>query len=170
MEYFLKIATVFLVAGIKYFWATPYSFGMRLNVWETLIFMEAGGILGFLLYYYFFGFLFKELKLLWPIVYQFTPILFKVRFEMWRARQKAKKSSARKFTHRNKIIVKVRKLYGMWGIVILSPVILSIPVGALLGFKYFKHNRHFITYMLLSILVWGVISVSFFSTFMVHHH
>ena len=170
MEYFLKLATVFFVAGIKYFWATPYSFGMRLNVWETLISMEAGGILGFLFYYYIFGFLFKELKLLWPIVYRFTPILFKVRFEMWLIRRQLKKSTARKFTHRNKIIVKVRRLYGMWGIVILSPVVLSIPVGALLGFKYFKHNHHFIPYMLLSIAVWGVVSVTFFSLFMVHHY
>ena len=168
MEYFLKLASVFLVAGIKYFWATPYSFGLKLDAWETFLFMETGGILGFLFYYYFFGFLFKELKLLWPVVYRFTPILFKVRFEIWWNLQKTKKITARKFTNRNKIIVKMRRRYGIWGLVILSPIILSIPVGALLGFKYFKHNHHFIPYMLLSIVIWGIISVSLFSSFMTH--
>jgi len=168
MEYILKIASVFLVASLKYFWASPYSFGLKLNEWETLFIMEAGGIIGFLFYYYFFGFLFKELKLLWPIVYNFTPVLFKVRFEMWLVRHRFKRVNARKFTHRNKIIVNMRRRFGIWGLVILSPVVLSIPVGALLGSKYFKHNHHFIPYMILSIALWGVISVGFFSTFM-HH-
>ena len=168
MEYILKLLTVFLIASVKYFWATPYSFGMKLNEWETIFFMEAGGILGFLFFYYFFGFLFKELKLLWPIVYHFTPVLFKVRFEMWRKRRKIQLLNAKKFTKRNKLIVRMRKRYGMWGLVVLSPIVLSIPVGALLGNKYFRHDHHFIPYMLLSIVIWGIVSVSFFSTFMNH--
>jgi len=168
MEYILKLLSVFLVASIKYFWATPYSFGMKLNEWETIFFIEAGGILGFLFFYYFFGLLFKELKLLWPIVYRFTPVLFKVRFEMWLKRKRHNRIYAKKFTKRNKLIIRMRTRYGMWGLVILSPIILSIPVGALLGNKYFSHNHHFIPYMLLSIAVWGVVSVAFFSTFM-HH-
>jgi hypothetical protein len=168
MEYLLKLISVFLVASIKYFWATPYSFGLRLNEWETILIIEAGGILGFLFFYYFFGFLFKELKLIWPKVYHFTPILFKVRFEMWLNSRRSNRINARKFTKRNKMIVRMRKRYGMWWLVILSPIMLSIPVGALLGNKYFKHNHHFIPYMLLSIFIWGIASVALFSTFM-HH-
>ena len=160
--------SVFLIASVKYFWATPYSFGMKLNEWETIFFLEAGGILGFLFFYYLFGFLFKELKLLWPFVYRFTPVLFKVRFEMWVKRQKSNRINARKFTKRNKMIIQMRKRYGMWGLVILSPIILSIPLGALLGNKYFKHNHQFMPYMILSIVVWGIASVAFFSTFMNH--
>lgn len=166
MEYILKLVSVSLVASVKYFWATPYSFGLKLNEWETLFFIETGGIFGFLFFYYFFAFLFKELKLLWPIVYNFTPVIFKVRFEMWVIRRIQKKITARKFTKRNKMIIKMRRRYGIWGLVILSPIILSIPVGALLGTKYFSHNRHFIPYMLLSIMIWGIVSVSFFSSFM----
>ena len=105
---------------------------------------------------------------MWPIVYRFTPVLFKVRFEMWIKRRQLKRKYARKFTKKNKMIVRMRRRYGMWGIVILSPVILSIPVGALLGNKYFSHDHHFIPYMLLSIVIWGIVSVSFFSTFMNH--
>jgi hypothetical protein len=168
MEYLLKLISVFLVASIKYFWATPYSFGLRLNEWETIFFIEAGGILGFLFFYFFFGFLFKELKLIWPKVYHFTPILFKVRFEMWLNSRRSNRINTRKFTKRNKMIVRMRKRYGMWWLVILSPIILSIPVGALLGNKYFRHNHHFIPYMLLSIFIWGIVSVALFSTFM-HH-
>ena len=56
MEYILKIVSVFIVASLKYFWASPYSFGLKLNEWETLFIMEMGGILGFMFYYYSFGF------------------------------------------------------------------------------------------------------------------
>lgn len=87
---------------------------------------------------------------------------------MWLKSHRANRVNARKFTKRNKMIVRMRKRYGMWGLVVLSPIILSIPVGALLGNKYFRHNHQFIPYMLLSILIWGIVSVALFSTFM-HH-
>ena len=168
MEYIFKMISVILVASIKYFWATPYSYGLKLYEFETLFFIESGGIFGFLFFYFFFGFLFRELKILWPIVYRFTPILFKVRFEMWLSHKRASRIGSRKFTIRNKIIVLMRRRYGMWGLIILSPIILSIPVGAFLGNKYFRKNVRFIPYMLFSIAVWGVVSVTVFSTFMNH--
>lgn len=168
MEYILKLLNVSFVASIKYFWSTPYAFILNLNVLETFLSIEIGGIIGFLLYYYFFRFLLKELTLLWPVVYNFTPALFKVRFELWRARRRQKLLTRRKFTYMNKFIVRIRKRYGMWGIIVLSPVILSIPFGALLGTKYFPHRQGFIPYMILSISIWGVISVALFGALMNH--
>jgi len=168
MEYILKLLNVSFIASIKYFWSAPYAFLLRLNAWETLFCIEIGGILGFLLYYYFFRFLLAKLKLLWPTVYYFTPTIFKVRFELWLERRRKRILTRRKFTATNKFIVKIRRRYGMWGIIVLSPVILSIPIGALLGTKYFPHRHGFIPYMILSISVWGVISVAFFGVFM-HH-
>jgi hypothetical protein len=56
----------------------------------------------------------------------------------------------------------------MPGIVILTPIILSIPLGALLGTKYFHHRKSFIPWMLLSIFAWGIVSVLFFGIFMPH--
>ena len=168
MEYILKLLNVSLIASLKYFWSTPYAFILDLNILEAFLCIEIGGIIGFLLYYTFFRFLFKEIKILWPIVYKFTPLIFKVRFELWRKRRREKLMTRRKFTRMNKFIVRTRKRFGMWGIIILSPVILSIPIGAILGTKYFSHRHSFIPYMILSISVWGVISVAFFGVLMNH--
>ena len=168
MEYILKLLNVSLIASLKYFWSAPYAFILDLNLLEAFLCIEVGGIIGFLLYYYFFRILFKELKLLWPVVYKFTPLIFKVRFESWRLQRRKKLMTQRKFTRMNKFIVKTRRRFGMWGIIVLSPVILSIPIGALLGTKYFAHRRGFIPYMILSISVWGVISVAFFGVLMNH--
>jgi len=166
MEYILKLLNVSLIASLKYFWTAPYAFILDLNILEAFLCIEIGGIIGFLLYYYFFRILFKELKLLWPVVYKFTPYIFKVRFELWRERRRNNLMTRKKFTRTNKLIVKIRKRFGMWGIIVLSPVILSIPIGALLGTKYFSHRHGFIPYMIISISVWGVISVAFFGVLM----
>jgi hypothetical protein len=168
MEYILKLLNVSFIASFKYFWSTPYAFMLKLNSLETLFCIEIGGIIGFLLYYYFFRFLLAKIKLLWPMVYYFTPTIFKVRFELWLERRRKRILTRRKFTSTNKFIVKIRRRYGMWGIIVLSPIILSIPIGALLGTKYFPHRQGFIPYMILSISIWGVISVAFFGVFINH--
>ncbi len=157
-----------VIASVKFFWATPYAYLFHLNKVETLVSIQLGGLLGFLFFYSFFSFLLKELKLLWPLVYFITPRIFKVRFERWRERRRAAKLTASKFTGRNKMIAKIRRKYGMFGIVILTPVLLSIPVGAFLGTKYFHNRKGFIPMMLLSIFVWGIVSVLAFGTIL-HH-
>lgn len=164
MQYLLKYINVIIIASVKFFWATPYAYLFRLNQVETFVMIQLGGLLGFLFFYAFFSFLLKELKLLWPLIYYVTPRIFKVRFEHWKDRRRYRKLIANKFTRTNKMIVIIRRKYGMLGIVLLTPVLLSIPIGALLGTKYFHHRKGFIPWMLLSIFVWGFISVLLFGT------
>lgn len=168
MELLLKYINVMVLASVKYFWATPYAYLFRLNQVEAFILMELGGLLGFLFFYALFSFLLKELKLIWPLIYFITPRIFKVRFEQWLDGRRYRKLTASKFTRWNKLIVNIRRKSGMLGIVILTPVVLSIPVGAFLGIKYFHHKRSYIPWMLLSIFLWGIVSILFFSTFL-HH-
>lgn len=168
MEFILKYINVMVIASIKFFWATPYAYLFRLNQIETFVMVEMGGLLGFLLFYSLFSFLLKELKLIWPLIYHVTPRIFKVRFEQWLDERRYRRITANKFTRTNKMIVMIRRKYGMLGIIILTPVLLSIPVGALLGTKYFHHRRSFIPFMLFSIFAWGIVSVLFFGIIL-HH-
>jgi hypothetical protein len=168
MGIIFKYINVIVIASLKFFWATPYSYLFGLKELETFILIEIGGLLGFLFYYYFFSLLLKELKLIWPLIYYITPRIFKVRFEHWMDMRRYRRLTANKFTRSNKMIVRIRRNYGMFGIVVLTPVILSIPVGAFLGTKYFHHKNNFIPSMLLSIFLWGIVSVLLFSTFLRH--
>lgn len=168
MEYIFKYLNVLVIASVKFFWATPYAYLLKLNVVETFVLVQLGGLLGFIFFYALFSFLLKELKLIWPLIYYVTPRIFKVRFEQWLDSRRYRKLTANKFTRTNKLIVVSRKKYGMLGIVLLTPVVLSLPLGAFLGTKYFHHKRSFIPWMLLSIFVWGIISVLLFGIFL-HH-
>jgi hypothetical protein len=168
MAFILKYINVMVIASVKFFWATPYAYLFRLNQVETIVFIELGGILGFLFFYSLFSFLLKELKLIWPLIYYITPRIFKVRFEQWLDGRRYRRLTANKFTRRNKMIIRIRRKSGMLGIIILTPILLSIPVGAFLGTKYFHHRRSFIPKMILSIFVWGIVSVLLFGTIL-HH-
>ena len=168
MEFIFKYLNVIAIASVKFFWATPYAYLFRLNQVETFVMIELGGLLGFLFFYAFFSFLLKELKLVWPAIYFITPRIFKVRFEQWLDERRYRKLTANKFTRNNKMIARIRRNYGMPGIVLLTPVLLSIPVGAFLGTKYFHHKRSFIPWMLLSIFFWGGLSVLLFGIFLTH--
>ncbi len=153
------------IASVKFFWATPYAYLFSLNRVEAFVMIQLGGMLGFLFFYAFFSFILKELKLVWPAIYFITPRIFKVRFEQWLDERRYRKLTANKFTRSNKMITRIRSKYGMPGIVILTPVILSIPIGAFLGTKYFHHRKSFIPWMLLSIFSWGIVSVFLFGIF-----
>jgi hypothetical protein len=165
MEFIFKYLNVMAIASVKFFWATPYAYLFSLNKVETFVMIQLGGLLGFLFFYAFFSFILKELKLVWPAIYFVTPRIFKVRFEQWLDERRYRRLTANKFTRSNKMIARIRSKYGMPGIVILTPVILSIPIGAFLGTKYFHHRKSFIPWMLLSIFSWGIVSVFLFGIF-----
>jgi hypothetical protein len=165
MEHVLKILNIVFLASIKYFWAPPYALVFDLGVWETLLALEVGGIAGYLFFFYASHFVFKQLSAAGDRLYLFTPVKVKFFVDGWRERQRAKREKRKIFTRRNKLIVKLRRRSGMWGIIILTPVLLSIPVGAVLGNKYYSNRKTFLPLMIVSIFLWGIISVLIFNIF-----
>lgn len=58
------------------------------------------------------------------------------------------------FTKSNRRIIKIKNTFGLTGIALLSPVLLSIPLGAFLGEKFYKNKNKVILYLNASILFW----------------
>lgn len=165
MEYVLKILNVAFLASVKFFWTPPYALVLKLGIWETVLALEIGGIAGYLFFFYLSHFVLAQLSILLNKLYLVTPDRFKVLVKGWKMQIGERRKKRKKFTRRNKLIVKMRKRYGMWGIIILTPVLLSIPVGAVLGNKYYSNRRTFLPFMILSIFLWGIFSVLIFSMF-----
>jgi len=165
MEYVLKILNVALLASIKYFWTPPYAMVLKLGRWETILALEIGGIAGFLFFFYLSHLVFSRLSIVKDKLYSLTPVKINNIVEDWEKRVGQRKKSRKRYSKRSKLIVKIRKRYGMWGIIILTPVLLSIPVGAVLGNKYYSKRRTFLPFMILSIFFWGIFSVLMFGSF-----
>lgn len=114
----------------------------HMSFFETILYTNIGGLVGIIV----FTMVSKG------IIKLFT-FLLPVRF---RDRKKPKKV----FTKRNRWLVLLKTKYGLPGIVILTPVILSIPVGVFLNTKYYGHKKISYLYLFLGQVVWSIIYTS----------
>ncbi len=73
-----------------------------------------------------------------------------------------KKEPKRVFTKRNRRIVAIKRKYGLSGIVILTPVLLSIPIGTFLITKYYGHNKNNYFYLVFGHFIWSVAYTVFY--------
>jgi len=77
-----------------------------------------------------------------------------------------KKQEAKKvFTKRNRRIVKIWLKYGLSGIAIVTPIILSIPIGTLIANNLESNKKKIFLYMFISILSWSILMTSLFEIF-----
>ncbi|HYQ58243.1 MAG TPA: hypothetical protein VEP89_12960 [Draconibacterium sp.] len=154
----LKILHIILLASVKYIVTLPYAMIIGLDYTEALLAVLTGGIGGFLFFYYISKPLNRGLIRVWPCICHSIPKTFKERYKKW-CTKRTKKNTKRIFNRKNRFISRMKSSYGFWGIIIATPVILTIPIGAFLANKYYAKRRHTVWYMILSIIGWaGVLS------------
>ncbi len=157
MPYLIKFLNVMLFAGLKFFFTPVYAFNIGLDFWSSYLALILGGGISFLLVYY-------ATELFLVYVRHFKPREVKVDsnrtrlyYRNWKKKREIKRQNKKKFTKRNKRMVHIRRDWGMWGLIVSSPVLLSIPVGAVLLRKYYGHRKRTIPSMLVYLLVWGLV-------------
>lgn len=104
--------------------------------WLLLLLTMIGGILGIIIFT--------------QIGYDLEKWLVK-RFPRW----------FKRFTLKNRILVKLRRNWGIWGISFLTPILLGIPVGVALCLTLTTDKRKIIRPMILSLVVWTLIFLMF---------
>lgn len=150
----LKLLHVYLLATVKYFLTFPYAIVIGLDYTQTIIAVTVGGISGFIFFYYFSGFIIRYFK------NHKEALNFAIRKYFWvdlAGLFKRKPRTKPISTKRIRTLVKFRKSYGLWGIIIMTPVILSIPIGAFLLKKYYSTHKNVFAYMMISILGWSLV-------------
>lgn len=151
-----KIIHVILLASVKYFLTLPYAMLIGLDYKQAVIAVLAGGIGGFLFFYYLSKRLTRWMGYFWPVLCQAIPERVKTRFSVFCAR-KMKNTPAKRFTKRNRFLARFKSTYGFWGIIVATPFILTIPVGAFLASKYYSKRRQTVPYMIISIIGWAAV-------------
>lgn len=150
-----KIFHIIILASVKYILTLPYAMLIGVEYKYAILAVLGGGIGGFLLFFYLSKPLDKGLNKVWPHVCRAVPNSFKARFQLFCDRQLNK--SGKRFSRKNRFIVRVKTTYGLWGIIIATPVILTIPIGAFLANKYYGRRKYVVTYMIMSIVGWGAV-------------
>jgi hypothetical protein len=115
-----------------------------MSFFQTIVYTNIGGLLGI-------------------IVFRFLSIgLIKLYIAYWPEKLKFERKAAKIFTKRNRRLIRIKAQYGLYGIVVLTPVLLSIPVGTFLVAKYYRHNKSGYLYLFFSQLIWSVIYTFFY--------
>ena len=134
---------------LMFTWKFAFTFPIaiyinKLTFFHTILIGNIGGILGVIGFAYLSDFLIK----LWQkhINQHFT-----------KPKQKRKK-----FTKRNRRIVLIKTRYGLPGIVVLNPVILSIPVSTFLIRKYYGDKILNLGWLILGQVAWSFIYTYFY--------
>jgi len=152
---------VLLVSSIKFLFAPALSFGLGLNFLQTWLSTTAGGIVGVVVFF----FLSKWLLQLYSRYFFYYFHLVRVKIYSKLHVTVPKFIPARRFTKRNRMIIKVVNKFGMAGIVILTPVLLSIPLGTFIATRYYSANRFLLVYLCSSVLFWSLLMSSAISLF-----
>lgn len=161
MSGFLKILIVFAVSTIKFLIAPALSFGMGLNFIQTWLSTTAGGISGVIIFF----FLSKWLLYIYVKYFFFYVHRIRVKIHAYLNLKIPVFIPARRFTKRNRFMIRLVRKYGLAGIVILTPVILSIPLGTFIATRYYSTNRFLLVYLSGSVLLWSLFMSSAISLF-----
>lgn len=146
---------------VKFAFAVPVAlYTYDLSYWETVLFLLSGGFLGIV----FFGFLTKTGISLWKKYIGETA--FERKFTRFLRKLLARGGKKKKvFSRRNKLIVKTKLVYGLFGIAFLTPVVLSLPFGTFLAFRYYPSVLRTFLVLYGAVVLWAFILVSAFSWF-----
>ena len=58
------------------------------------------------------------------------------------------------FTKFNRRVIRIKHRFGLTGIAILTPIFLSIPIGAFLAERFYKDKKKVIMYLSISAIAW----------------
>jgi uncharacterized membrane protein len=140
-----EIISVFLLSTVKFvFGAVPFALGLGFSFLEAVTVTSAGGFVGVSIF-----------------VYMSDWIVDRIKKRKLEKKHDQPVPEKKKFTRKNKIIVKVKMRFGLIGIAFLTPLLLSIPIGCFLAVRYFKNKHRILVYMFVSILFWSVSISSF---------
>lgn len=135
-----EIISVFLLSTVKFvFGSVPMALGLGFSFFEAVTVTSLGGILGCTIF-----------------VMMSDKIVARLKKRREQRCKEGKITEGKKFTKKNKLIVKVKRRFGLIGIAFLTPFILSIPIGCFLAVRYFKVKQKILVHMYVSILFWSV--------------
>ena len=140
MDAWYEVISVFLMSAIKFFAAPLLAKSFGFGYLQTIFVTSLGGITGAILFFY-----------LGARIVHFFPNFFK-----------PVNKKRKVFTKKNKFFVMLIRNYGLFGIAVFSPILISIPVGSFLAARFFENDKKMALLMLsMSVVLWSV-SISTF--------
>lgn len=140
MGLWYEMFSVILTSSVKFFAGPILAKSLGFSYLNTVIVSSVGGVVGVFVFFN-----------LGTRIVNFFPNFFK-----------PIKKKKRVFTKKNKFFVNVIRNYGLFGLSIFTPVLISIPVGAFLAARFFQDQKNTaLLIMSISVVLWSVSISSF---------
>lgn len=120
---------IILLSTTKYLMGAGIAFSYKLGIIEGFLTSTVGGILGVCIYLF----------------------IFDKTESNFNKRKKKRRISFLRF------LARIRSGYGLVGIAVLSPLVLSIPLGCFLARSFESNNKKIFVYMSLGVIAWSVV-------------
>lgn len=140
---FFEILIIFLLSSVKFLLAPGVALGVGISYLQTILITTIGGATGVVVFYYFGTFIFRTI-------------------DEWVSSKRKNRVIKKKkvFTRRNRTLVRFRKRYGLPGLALLTPTILSIPIGTIIASRYFHNPYRTIPFLIASVFLWSLLLTS----------
>ncbi len=133
----LELATLIILASTKFAFAvgalasplTSYSYV------EMVLILIAGGFIGVFFFYFFSNWVNKILDKLFN----------------------KKKKEKKLFSKKVRRFIRIKNKYGIIGISLISPILISIPVGSFIASRFFSKKKYTIIVMLAGVIFWSLV-------------
>ncbi len=156
-----NIATVFLISGIKFLFA-PFTaseiFGY--SFWRSFAITTSGGATGILVFTYVGDLIVRWWAHLVAVIKAFF---------LRRKVEVIERKQYEKFTRTNKLIVRVKRKFGIAGLAFLTPCILSIPIGTFVINRFFRKKVKILFALFVSLIFWSFV-LNGIAQYLLHLH
>ncbi len=152
-----KIISLLLLSSVKFVFAFPLAIKYHFSVYTTFLVTSLGGICGILFFSFFWNHVIN--LYLWFIhsyLYNFPNIrsfLKKIKNFFIRKNNSNGSIPYRRKRH----YIWIKKNGGLLGIALLTPLILSIPIGTFLAVRFFGRNLRTLLFLIITLEFWAVL-------------
>lgn len=132
----IELITILLAAATKFAMALGYMLlpNMHYSYFQIVVTLLTGGSLGTFFFYFFSN-----------LVNQWINKFFK------------KKKKEVIFSPKSRRFINIKNKYGLIGISLLTPILLSIPLGCFLASRFYHKNKLTVFIMLAGVVFWSFI-------------
>lgn len=134
----LRVVGLMLLSSVKFLFAPSTVYISGYSFLETILITVCGGTIGVFAFFYGGG----------------------VIFSLFRRPPGEEKKKKKIFTKKNRVLIRIKNGYGLYGLALVSPCLISIPIGCLLAAKYFKHDKRTIPVFLAAVVFWSFVLTS----------
>lgn len=148
VKYWLEVLEVGLIASVKFLLAPFEAERYHFSFWEAFTVTTIGGIIGVFAFYY-AG---TKIAAWWRHIMALLKSIFSKK-----SVATLEKKEPKRFTRGRRFIIKVKMRFGLIGVAFVTPCIISIPIGTMIGGNFYKKRKGVLLYFIVSVILWSLI-------------